>query len=498
MAGRSLAPVLRHIRRLAAPPSDGELLDRFHRHADESAFAELVRRHGPSVLGTCRRVLRDAHAAEDAFQATFLVLARRSGSLSRPEALSAWLHGVACRVAMKARTVSARRLRHEANAARPEAAPWTIEPPDLRPVLDQEIARLPGPHRRAVVLCYLEGKTNEEAARLLGWPPGTVATRLAWARRRLRQRLDRRGLAPAAVPGVLAAATARAAVESLKKGVGPMVGIAKLTLAVVALAAAALVGTGVRPAGRPEAPPKPEPAAKAPPAAMPELRQLIDHLNANAARIQTVECRDVQIDIRERMQSVGVSASLLCRKPGDVRLVAKVMGAPAFDLGANGREFWVWFRPNDGPRLVRQPRDGEGRWPLLLTPDDVFAALGVAEYDPARATALTVRRDTLELTEDVKLPDGRFAKRVTEFTRRPDPIRVRGWRLLDGEKELVRVTIEEARRDEASGAVVARRLELESPADKTRVTVVLDDVRVNVPIDDERAGRAFLPPAFRE
>src|SRR5262249_55066422 len=142
---------------------------------------------------------------EDAFQATFLVLARKAGSLRDREHLGPWLYGVARRVAMRAREVAARRRSREWPGAE-EVAVETIryrDPDELRSVLEEELGRLPAAHRAAVVLCYLEGLTNEEAARQLGWPVGTVKSRLSWARGRLKARLILRGLAPSA--GLLAA-----------------------------------------------------------------------------------------------------------------------------------------------------------------------------------------------------------------------------------------------------------------------------------------------------
>src|SRR5262249_17501866 len=151
------------------------------REGDEAAFTALVNRHGPMVLGVCRRVLRPAHDADDAFQATLLVLLRKARPLRRPELLGNWLYGVAHRTALKARTLAAKRrarerpvVDHLAGAPSPTAA-WG----DVRPVLDEEVSRLPAKYRAPVVLCYLEGKTNEEAARLLGCPTGTVFSRLA-------------------------------------------------------------------------------------------------------------------------------------------------------------------------------------------------------------------------------------------------------------------------------------------------------------------------------
>jgi RNA polymerase sigma factor (sigma-70 family) len=220
------AAVVHYLRRMAAGStaaglSDAQLLARFAGLREESAFEALVQRHGAMVLGVCRRVARDWHRAEDAFQATFLVLARKAGTLHRPERLAAWLHGVACRTARKARAEATRRTARERQAARGLVTP----PPDhlewseVRDVLDQEIGRLPARCRAAFVLCYLEGKTNAEAAAILGCPRGSVATLLARARERLRRRLAQRGLAPPAetppaVPVLLAEATVQAGVAA--------------------------------------------------------------------------------------------------------------------------------------------------------------------------------------------------------------------------------------------------------------------------------------------
>jgi RNA polymerase sigma factor (sigma-70 family) len=180
MSGPPLGFVLRYFRKvLDAPPAEGvpdaELLQRFVSGRDEAAFELLLWRHAALVLHVCQGVLRDSHAAEDAFQATFLALARKAGSLRRRESLAGWLYHVAYRVALKARARVAARRAHEAQARQRRAPASSAEPAadaarrDLAPVLHEELNRLAARYRLPLVLCYLEGKTHAEAARQLGW-----------------------------------------------------------------------------------------------------------------------------------------------------------------------------------------------------------------------------------------------------------------------------------------------------------------------------------------
>jgi RNA polymerase sigma factor (sigma-70 family) len=197
--------------------SDAELVERFVARRGptaEAAFAALVRRHGPMVHRVCRAIVRDHHDAQDASQATFLVLARKAGSLRVGESLGPWLHGVACRVAAKARAAAARRQAHEVRAAR--MTPTLVSGAsrdEVGPIIHEEIARLPERYRVPLILCDLEGRTYEEAARMLGRPIGTIKSRLARGREHLRGRMIRRGVAPAVLASAefLSAQSARSA-----------------------------------------------------------------------------------------------------------------------------------------------------------------------------------------------------------------------------------------------------------------------------------------------
>jgi RNA polymerase sigma factor (sigma-70 family) len=318
----SLEPVLNYLETLpgGADSADADLLRRFADAREEAAFAAILRRHGPMVLAACRRMLRDTHDAEDAFQAAFLVLARKAGSVRNAGSLAGWLHGVACRVAREARTRAARRRKHEGRVCPREETASAADPSDLRAVLDEELMRLPEKYRSPLVLHYLEGKTKEEAARDLGWTEGTVSGRLARARLLLRDRLTRRGLAPAAVlpqllpvlvPAPLAAATLRAAlvIGTRAAASGPAVTLAEVTLrgmtlarpgvrltALLALAALSAGGLAAYLTGSGDAAESPPPAPAAPASpiadAVPRADQPGDPLPAGAvARIGAVRLR---------------------------------------------------------------------------------------------------------------------------------------------------------------------------------------------------------------
>jgi RNA polymerase sigma factor (sigma-70 family) len=189
--------------------SDQQLLERFvacRDAASESAFTVLVQRHGPMVLGVCRRMLADPHDAEDAFQATFLVLVRKARSIKVDGSVGRWLFGVAARVAARARENSQRRRVHERTGldlldrAKNDAGTIVVDRAEIQAILAEEVGKLPAKFQAAVLLCDLEGRSHEDAARRLGWPVGTVKSRLCRARARLRRRLTRRGFAPEGIP----------------------------------------------------------------------------------------------------------------------------------------------------------------------------------------------------------------------------------------------------------------------------------------------------------
>jgi RNA polymerase sigma factor (sigma-70 family) len=209
IAGRS-AEILRQFENAAA--NDRELLARFVQERDQSAFAELVRRHAPVVLGVCRRVTGHQQDAEDAFQAVFLILARKATTIGNPDLLGNWLYGVAVRVAQTIRRSVARRRTREIavnTIPEPPSSPVSTHS-ELNPILDEELAALPSWYREAIVLCDLRGVSREEAAAALGVPEGTLSSRLANGRRKLATRLTKRGIAlsAAAIPTALSAAQA--------------------------------------------------------------------------------------------------------------------------------------------------------------------------------------------------------------------------------------------------------------------------------------------------
>ena len=325
---------------LANPAGDAALLRRFHEDGDDAAFECLLWRHGGMVLGTCERILRDKHLAEDAYQATFLILARKAGSVRG--VLPAWLHKVARRVCLRLQKRRPERL--NADVPGPDSRP-ALENREALAILDAEIARLPEKHRRVVVLCYLQNLTAEAAARELGIPRGTVLSRLDAARRKLQAALTRRGVAPLAIltipllhaqPSAALVFAARLAVRDFPAGTAPIAitelanevlhmttrqWIAGTALGVIALTFGA-TGVGLiygdgPPAAQvvaqaPAEPPKPTQPKAPEDAAIAAKRKQLDQLEVSEAETKMrIEQIGQQLAKGKAQREVGISPSAL-------------------------------------------------------------------------------------------------------------------------------------------------------------------------------------------
>jgi RNA polymerase sigma factor (sigma-70 family) len=433
MADAQLVRVVHQLRRLAAGPGGGEnndqqLLHEFEAARSQAAFAALVERHGPLVLRVCRHVLRHEQDAEDAFQATFLVLARRAASLRRCAVLTGWLHGVAYRVAVQAKRNAARRRLHEARASAAPPRPPRCELAwhEVQAVLDEEIQRLPERYRTPFVLCVLEGHCRAEAARRLGVKEGTVWSRLAHARRRLQTRLSRRGIAlgcalaaahlagdaaRASVAAAVLTATVQAAVasaEGVPAGVSPevaaLLGNTVRTLAAVkvkvglaVLLLAALVGAGAA-ALVGQAPALPLPPTNPPAVASggaqerPATDRFGDPLPAGAlARLGTVRLRR-GFHVQGLAYSPDGKVLASAGGPRDLCLWDAASGRLLHDLGVQ-HAYSVAFSP-DSRLMAAFDTGGLGLWDVARGKQDLRTAAKVhgvmcAVFSPDGKTVAT-------------------------------------------------------------------------------------------------------------
>ena len=380
MATNNVSGVIQHLRRTVlrgeeAGLTDGQLLGCFLEQRDEVAFAGIVRRHGPMVWGVCRRILPTLHDAEDAFQATFLVLVRKAATIVPREKVANWLYGVARQTALKARATTAKlrtRERQVTEMPEPEAVRQDLWH-DLLPVLDQELSQMPDKYRVPIVLCDLEGKTRKEAARQMGWPEGTMAGRLARARALLAKRLARHGVvlsgeslaallavnaASAGVPATVASSTIKAAtlvaagptaaagvisaqVAALTDGVVKAMLLTKLKItAAIVLCALAVtaVGAGLI-ACRTQAG---------------EPGKALPRAGREKAEEQRVARLDVYGDPLPEGALVRLGTTRL-RHEGFVQTLFFMPGDKAVVAFANNG-FWMWQVP--GGKLIRTPGDG--------------------------------------------------------------------------------------------------------------------------------------------
>ena len=449
MALGTLAGVIPRLRgtalALQGAAGDPELLDRFVSTRDEVAFELLVRRHGPMVLAVCRRVLRHDHDAEDAFQATFLVLAHKAAGVSPRAALAGWLHGVAYKTALKARHRAARRVAAEKRAPARSTDPMPPEPnwDEVEPVLDQELAALPDRYRLPIVLCDLEGRLRAEAATALGCSEGTLSSRLTRGRRLLAERLKRRGvhlsaaalvavlsahsvalaepLVRVTVPAALSAVSASAAgataaspsVAELATGVMKSMFLKKLqTIAVAAFVAAAVAAalTGLV-IDRSEAAPVPKPAPGPDDKAVIEgLADIDAQVLMNRKVLKDAKCDFEQFD--KIMDAMEAAQQASYKKTNEAMINLKMNAA-----GGN-------FNPEDFQKMIQEAQEAGQKELRKATATVVTDVLTAAQRKRLREIDLQVRGyeaftspavvKALELTDKQKEKFAENAKRVEE------------------------------------------------------------------------------------
>jgi RNA polymerase sigma factor (sigma-70 family) len=456
MGTRRRPTVLQRLREVALRPdgaglTDGELLERFLVHRDEDAFAALVRRHGPVVLGVCRRLLQNEADADDAFQATFLVLVRKADSIRPPGMVGNWLYGVAHNTARKARALSARRRSKEREwAALPRpSAPEEAGRQGLV-LLDRELRALPDKYRAPIILCDLEGHTLQEAARQLGWPLGTVGTRRARGRALLARRLARHGLAPAGgtlaalvvgpAPATLVAGSVQAAgglaagraltsgvvsvpVATLTQGVLRMMLLTKLKRAMALLLAAVLACCGagvlvhgVLAAGQAGSARQAQDEPPQPPPAPPQggLRSLIDKaVKAHGGQAKVARWRTTRLKMEGKLVAQDQEQPLTLletwRLPGEYRSETTVerRGVTTTSIGVLGKDKgWLALTTGqtvdldkEGTEILRDSAVTQGLGLLALLSDEgnQLASSGEAPVNGREAVGVlvksSVRRD---------------------------------------------------------------------------------------------------------
>jgi hypothetical protein len=238
------------------------------------------------------------------------------------------------------------------------------------------------------------------------------------------------------------------------------------------------------------------------PTETPTAAALVAYLNDNGRRVQALECRELDLDARERLQPISLMGWMVCQKPRNFRLGAKVVGQPAVDMGSNHQEFWFWISKSDPPYLFHCGHAdfarGQGRLQLPIQPEWILDALGLGECGPVENYQVAVRPQTLELIEQAVSPQGQPVRKVTVFSRAA----AQGYapqvverKLIDARgQEICKATISEVQQDRASGAVIPKRVRLVWPAQHIELKMKLDEVTVNPPLDGPRAARLFTRP----
>jgi len=394
-------PILRHLHKLAVSHdrqewSDRQLLDEFAARGEEAAFRILVARHGPMVLRVCRRVLGHEQDAEDAFQATFLVLARTPESIRKRAALADWLHGVAYRTAMKAKRSAARRRAREERlrTVSPESSSARLTWDEVQTALDEELLKLPEAFRAAFVLCILEGKSGPQAAAVLGCKEGTVSSRLTRARQQLQRRLTRRGINLGALLGAL----------TIAEGASPAAASALIQTTV---RHAAMTAAGSAVAGH--VPAHLVALANGVTSAMsPKVKVAMAVLFAACLVAGTLTYRAFAAASRDQPPREAADASQTAQQPApkkDVRTprdlteekdtvtyAGRVVG-PNGQPVTGAKVFYYFITREDEPNPVRATTDAEGRFSFTLTRKDVPLSADAIHADPLRTGPIVVKAD---------------------------------------------------------------------------------------------------------
>jgi RNA polymerase sigma factor (sigma-70 family) len=448
------------VRAAVQPPAEGadaDLLGRFVTERDAHAFAELVRRHGPMVLGVCRRALGNTPDADDAFQAVWLVLVRKATSVSPRGAVGNWLYGVATRTAAHARCAIARRRTAQRELPDvPDPKPHNSDAPEIASVIDAELAHLPHKYRAAVVLCELEGRSLKETADQLGVPVGTVASRLARGRALLAERLKAKGFAASVFVGLLASATAPVSarlhdlavalltvgpqelarpVSEIARGVLTTMLAEKLKVTGKWFAALAL-GIGavvwVAAAGAQPTPPTPAPKSEGakgdPPPVVNEGNPFVGRLDVKIPRRPAEEAAwdrllldepDASRAVLELASMPKEAVALFAKKLQPLKADTKEVARLIADLGSEKEEGWTAARAkllHLDPRLALDPREAFAQ-AKTLSAQNRLAMILIDQFDPVQFAG-RAGSYALEVTVDHDRGASRYALLVTTDDRR--------------------------------------------------------------------------------